>query len=783
MELNLSTLRAEAGAPASYETNEVSRFKEVTPESRVIADSQEFIVYSLKNGANLRIVGKSDKSQSSFKEHKSTVRFAAFVTNKSNVVASFSDTELLVWYVDGKAKEPVVYFEAQFVVTACAWLLQPNSKYPDLLCVRDNKVLLLKASELISQFVPEAEGKLQATEAHFTPISEKATEGGSALLSVGSGGSFAYTVDPATVVTCTMRNLKTPPWKPCGKGPITHLAVMAASPILAAASDSTLNIFDIAAEPTPLFKIALGGDKIVGLRTSGTNVAAFLESGEVVLVTLDRSSGVSAARFYKLEAPVRGNGFAIVGWKLGSSIATAAVVDFGEKLAYCVFDPNAKVAALGPAAPQYRPQPVPQQLPPMVAAAAAAAIPPPQYGMAPPLFSSPMSPVMLGAAAPPPSPLSAANNIIYNPALAGVNAEGQLAAALEMYNKELLAAKERLDSVLSNATQVVKLIPQQVSRDATQLTALALEAQAAEIAKAGGGAAAGSSSADAARAADQVVTMMMERISDSIVDGVSDAIDQAIVAQLEPALRNAFVKRAKQGQRDAIKKRIDDVLKGAATEFVAELEKRQEAHSESLKQRIKEMNREQQQAMGEIVKYVKTLEEQLSSIERSGLLDDVKELRAEVARLKRGEAANAPGAGVAAIPPETIVSTARGMIASGDSERGLLYALNLKNADVTLALLTSLDEETRDHLFSDPAVSDATLSLAVGQLLQISRAEAIEPTVMLLNNMVLDRMTLTASEPLVDATMRYLQSVKPSLTPATLRAARSLETALRRPKQ
>ncbi|CAD2219328.1 hypothetical protein ADEAN_000683300 [Angomonas deanei] len=83
----------------------VALFKETTERcNRLLADSESFLAYTLKNGTTLRFVSRPGNVKGSLK-HTGAVHNVKFVNYRSNVGASASANEFLVWVVTNDSAE------------------------------------------------------------------------------------------------------------------------------------------------------------------------------------------------------------------------------------------------------------------------------------------------------------------------------------------------------------------------------------------------------------------------------------------------------------------------------------------------------------------------------------------------------------------------------------------------------------------------------------------------------------------------------------------------------
>nr|CCC91502.1 putative immunodominant antigen [Trypanosoma congolense IL3000] len=275
-------------------STDVARFTEASEGSRVLADSQCYITYSTKKGDTLRVVQRSDLAKGSMRGHTSAIHAVRFVNYRSNVAASASCGEFFVWLVtsgaDGSNGMPQaepslainIYFRlVERVTVRCfSFFINAENKRPDVLLLYENEAAILQSSALIARYSnTPLMATLRENSKTLRPIQAGVTK--DALCSVGSGGWFAFTVEPTMIVACTLQNRSTPPWSCCGGAPVRGLHLLDTPQVegtttLVACCDRVVYQWSLSgvSEPTLARKFVVDGS-VVALESSRGSFAVF----------------------------------------------------------------------------------------------------------------------------------------------------------------------------------------------------------------------------------------------------------------------------------------------------------------------------------------------------------------------------------------------------------------------------------------------------------------------------------------------------------------------------
>lgn len=679
----------ESGNALPTVLTDVAMFKEAVPAPRVVADSSKFIVYSLKNPGSLRVLARSNNAQGTFKAHKSDIQIAKFVNHKSNVIATSATNEFFVWFitVDDGNVETKLYLSLTDKVTirSFCWFLDTKSETPELLILYGTTAAQLQSSKLITGYgtvAPEV-----ALSDYALPF-DRQVGTDAAFTAVGADGMFAFSTDAVSVAVCTARHGNAPAFRACDGEPIIGLEVLQEKPaVLVAACTSFASVWSIDGEPTKLYKLTVGAPILIALSTQNT-IALFNNNKEAFLIDIANKKIQQHTRHQlSFQVPSTPRSVSLNATENGF----ASLCDFSSRLSFHTLKrPGQPVAAASPKAPA--PAVAAAAVPfvdPAVLSASAAVPVSKQRAPAPSNTSPQMPPPYV-----PVAPAALPRTTLVNTSLPQVSQDGQIAQAMDMCQSEILELKQRLDSAVQNTAQIVQLVPQMVKRDHVSLLTLSLEAQITELQNAVKAGEIGSSAGGAAGPTgfeSQLLATLMDDVAHRLVEGLVPGIRDALLGDLEPTLRSAVVNHLKKTQKDVFKTRVDAVLKNVAGEFAAELERKQRLYEKQFENYGKEVRRVTEGALTKLLQQVSSLEDQLAAITGSGILEEVKELRAEVQSLRAAAASGAVAE--SNVAPATIVATAKAMIENRDAERGLEYVARVNVKEATIELLEELGRE------------------------------------------------------------------------------------------
>lgn len=737
--MDFSSVSATALTPT---TSEVSLFKEEIASARAVADSQHFIVYSLKKLSNLRVLARPNNLQGTFKNHTTDVTACKFVNYSSNVIASSSAGEFFVWFIKKESDDTLstqVYFSIVEPITirSFSWFLDSKTKFPELLMLYDTTAMQFSSSSLISKYVDTT---IKASVAEYGLPFERTIAPNASFTSVAEG-LFAFSVDESSVVVCTARNSNAPAWKPCDGEALIALELLQdnQTSTLVAASASSVSVWRVGdKEPSRTKKIVFG-TSIVQLTAAHSTVAVFTDNKQCYFVDLANGS-VGAPSKFEMKFAVPREPRALC-FNMMNPTLFSLLADVGSRLSITQI-----------------PIPVRQQLPPPPAMPRSTpALPPPQYSPKNTFTPTPASAATQATNAPLPS-----KPALTNPALPQLAQDGQIAQTLEQCAHEISELQQRLNSAFDNVSQIVTLVPQMVRKDHVSLMTLSLEAQMTELQASGaalGGSGGGSASANNNGFESHFVAELLDNVARGLVDGIVPGIREALLAELEPSLRSAVVQQLKKGQKDVFKQRVDTLLRNVAQEFIAELDRKQKAYEKTFENFGKEVRRYSEATTQRMTQTIAALEDQLLAYSQSGILEELQSLRAEVKRL-REQAAGAASVSTASVNPVTILATARGLFEREGPVEGLRYLARVNHAEVTLQFLSDIagDETLRDAALE---VSDADAWISVlSHLLQATKFNQLKVALSWMDDVLSEQADLAKNAVLKASLKTFVQTWK-----------------------
>lgn len=752
--INLGKLVSGA-TPVELSKTDVSRFKEADENPRVVADSADFIVYSLKSRTSLRVLPKKSQNQLLFKQHASPVKAARFVNYSSNIVASYSDTELWVWYIDMEKAETVPYFSASIGVRNLCWMFR--EKTPELLVLEGSTVKILPTSRLIEQQVSTA------TSQHFRTILEGVTDQVSLL--AARDKSIAVAAHPNAVITGSNGELSGNSWHPCDKQPIQFMSFCGPS-LLAVATKDAVFIWNVEGAPRPAMKLDLAGLSPLSVmepttsQSSQSTVELFFTNSTALFINLEQAT----VAYTKLFGTVRSGGFC----SSNAADSITVLADFGNILSYSYVYPSTKTIPLG-ARPGGAPSPQND-----ANGRAPGAIPLVSTGGLPGMTS----PMMMGGM----PPNYSSQSLIRNPALVGVGGGASLSAAADNASQQLSASGAELERALANLKQMISLGRTMVSSDNEKLTQRALQSQANQIQSQLRGSSGGPVSADSQyyRCTADDLQLLMEKLTAAITMGIAPAVEEAIAKNLEPALQAEIGRTVRKDIAGDIRAKLNEALGNASNEFAQKVEEKIRQQTDQCVGYVRQIQQEYNAAMGQLQDVIQQQHEMLAEYQRANILSQLEDMRKQVGKLKSGAPVDTAAAGAPA--PETIVSTAKQFIQSKDFTKGLEWVTRFNNAELTISLLTGLnDSDLNEALVADPAVSDSLWTVVLGHLTMTQNVDTLDAVVWWIESVMLEHEGLTSNNQLKTLVAAFIKTWRaiPAVPPTVSKNLSRLNAVLK----
>jgi hypothetical protein len=750
-EISLSEVRGNIAAASKPQKVEIARFKdENSTVPRVVTASQSYIVYSLKSRSALRVLPRQASKQGTqlaYKRHTSNVTTAQFVNMRSNIIASASESELLVWYVDEESQTLCTYFALNRNVVSFSWMPVANQP-PDLLVlIKDgdkHHAAMLKASALIVQstktadgVVGKPDGSLVADDASLVVLRRDID----VAIPFTSAASpiFSFSAGNDSIVTASLGNTSAPAWKACEGEAVQAVSVMP-NELLVAVGASALFVWDVAGEPTLLQRILLGARRCMALQCTASRATAFVSVGnentsEAVSFMMQPKVGAVAASAYEVDCLVTPVSSCVVP---GASDEPRLHVDAGNVLqvlllqdaAWTPLDPSAAI----PAAPANITSPKH-----------------PKQNSPPPAAS--------------PNPTQAAASQISQPrSVPLVNAGAAFGAAS---NPELEAVKAHIEAALANTASMLNVSQNVIYKDHSNLIQEALKAQAKTLAAlasqqnprssaAGSGAAATGSNVF-----DSVLDGITEPVALALVEGISNAVEEQLRTQLETALRVVLTKQEKRKQKDQmadLRTNIDTIVGDVMTTVQQTVQEKQVAYASRLIHYVSDVAGEGGAAVNQLQQIIVAQQQQLQAITQSGLLEELKRLREEVAQLKSRQAA--PTAAPENVPKETVLANAQMHLAQGNHMTGLNWVMQYDDPALVTQVLINCNEETRNAMLEDESIPEAVWGRLLGCLASNPKKETLEPSLLWLVDIALEKQGLLRNDQLVVAVGNFVNSWK-----------------------
>lgn len=710
------TLKSLFGSPKDAVHTQVALFKEGA--SRIVAASKSCVMYTMKTKSHVRvIVLKVPGNPIAFKAHTSDVLSIKFVNSTSNVVASISEKELLVWFVNLQHCATEIYFKVNQRIRAFTWIL--DLTFPDLLVVQDDKISVLKSSALIQTYKKGDEQVAQ--ESHFEILPKK-VKGESAL--VCSGGPFmGFTVDEQSIVTCTSRNYNTPSWKPC-TGVLLDISMMENRPILLAHCPNSVSIWNVESEPRQLYRII---DESFGnyvCRCIGGSAVFLMDVPEAHVVTITDDGKIGCSSF-RTSGRIKRESCAVT-MDSPTDVCVTAVV--GDELCFHVFDVSAV---------------------PLVASQEVRSVLPPQ----------PQLPPQQQVQLPEARPHTQDGPPLRNPTLPHASHATPLMSEVD-------EMQQQVEVLIQNALQILSISKKKLVDDYSRLTEEVLL---------------GALSVFQERLQNQgesvdpssLLVDIAQQLPRAIVDGIAPAVENTLTAQLEDALKHSVV-ASRKAEQAAVKERMDSMMKEASELFVAEFEKREDQYKERLSHAVSQLSVGFHRVVQKFQQQIELQQEALKSVMESGLLEEVRRLRSEVKLLRERKEPQTPQQS-----PETVLSNAQTLLKRSENTQALRWVAEFPDFGPTVVLLCTLDQEARTRLLEDTAVPDVLWEKCLAHLASIQNVDEVASVARWITDILLERRQLKKGDSVCRCVETFVKKWGPTATGLLKRTMTTLQIALR----
>lgn len=609
---DLSTAPAATGK--SVVKTMVAIFKEEADVPRVLAESDAFIAYTLKNRRAIRLICRANNERGAFRMHESPVHDFRFVNFHSNVAASASACEFFVWVAvldrageesdkPAAAQAPRLTVKPYFKlvdnvgINAFQFFINPTNNMPDLLVLYGKTAAVLESSKLICEYSSSMLGaKLSTASRELRQLPQETSL--TSMCTTFNGGWLAFTSEATRVMACTLRNTTTPAWSGCegdeivqlsfvgsnaahaaGEGATAAATTDTSSAVLAVCSKKRVCVWKLTGVAEPVLLRSFSFGSIVTMLTSRNAMAIFNEAGRVARVQVLGDADFETTVF-DMGSAVRPTSVCFHESTRFATVLVDAVKELDlYQLATNPASPSATTAAAATtgapakeAAPAAAPAPRSSATPfvdpsiistgiPFRPAAnsfphAVAASPP--STAAPPASTAAATTTTTSAAAINANPIAAM--VAYNNARSALqnatlpqSLDGLVASAVYQGDEGVRRAVEGLLNVVKNITQILQLTPDQLMRDHQQLISLALEAQMTELQQAVAATPAAAAPAAAAPAAAPAATNSRH----------AEAFNSFALAKLLAPVASEIATGVTRGVRDTLRTELDAAVNAA----------------------------------------------------------------------------------------------------------------------------------------------------------------------------------------------------------------------------
>lgn len=682
--MSVVDLKSVAAAGACKMNNVVS-FKDARNGNVVLCTGGIYIYTLRATPKELRVVNVANgNSRDLYKEHTSipTVAKVISVGIKQHMIASGSDSELLVWSVQGQGCTTFFRWSGVKII-ALEWVKSQDGTHPTLAVIYSigggaQKLGVINTKKVMDRYA-KAGLDAKAVDILADDVNEPslAVNGCNLLAasSVADAKAIAVASTSASVVDVVFNDNSTSKVTLPGAETISAVFVNSDLFLVVIGAKGTVSVFNLIAKeavPTSVLNLRLPA-------APATSAAL----GTVVSV-------LSENALYSLQLTAKGAKIRAVSGL--DAVQSFTLVEDGAVIRG-VFD-SEKFINTGVVFDLKNAVDVPMD----VASAA-----PPAYTSSP--------------AARPAQPAIS----LKNSTLASVAAPASITAAQSVASADVDAAIEDLRvQVGATHSAIVAYGDKARAADLQKVIQTALEAQMSELLKLRIPSSSGAAGASSASSLDDAFlsTFRTELIT-NISSGITAAVDQ-VAESVEAKIRDAGRKNTKKAGSEALKRKLDAFVGEANSTFANALSDRMKNGDSNFKHSVAHLNRANDEAVRILQQQVDDLNGQLRAIANSGIVEEVRRLRKEVATLKLHAASNVQAAPVS---PDTLIQTAIATIDAGNVAGGFEYAAATGQPAVVSAVLVGV----KDQVFESTALSNELWSavLTLGSIGADSKDAAI----------------------------------------------------------
>eukprot|EP00758_Cryptobia_borreli_P003599 Tbor_TRINITY_DN3857_c0_g1::TRINITY_DN3857_c0_g1_i1::g.5646::m.5646 len=671
---------------------DVAKFKEPTEGHFPIAFASPVLLYAIRSRPNqLRVYNVMNKDPQapkvSFTEHTMKVDRIAFSSTASpSIIVSSSFDELLCWRVNRDCMSTQVLFKFKDVlVHNFCWMRDEEKKIPavpSLLISYTKKEVNAVASlsvidvkNVISKSSTDVPYELKDTD--ITPLhknlgtisnshcfsSAVTNEEGKALTVI------AYTPWAVVAIFDEFKSNMLDVFPEGSTEIIEHICVLERTKIVVVAGTyGTLMAFNLSNAPVLVFH-ASTRSKITGMNQIGKNVIVVCEDLFVYSLQFT-GTGVRYAKSM-LSEEIRKN-FSLY----RDAAAISAYVDSGDKI--CIMNLIKSTA-------KYSSVEIPLQVPvPLGKPAPVQLVHEDQSTVK--AIPNPITNIHSSAD-------TNGSSLLRNPNLSTGTVPAKVAQALDQSKKDTRVVLNNVHASIKAAGNVIRSSGNS-QRDVDDLIHIALESQLSQLKSSlrGEGLTSSAKQPVVSDITNEFVEELMRRTSSGIIDGILPAIRRAATEVCEASVNEGIGKGIQASTAKMLKTKIDNSSVDIMKSFNKVLIDHGKTSEPEIERHVISITQKASSQIHRLQQMNQALQTQLDEITNSGVLDQIRKLRREVAELK----ADRPhGSNVVVNGPsgESIFETAKGLIDEDQVESGLWYIIASNVPSAAIALISYLGED------------------------------------------------------------------------------------------
>lgn len=369
-----------------------------------------------------------------------------------------------------------------------------------------------------------------------------------------------------------------------------------------------------------------------------------------------------------------------------------------------------------------------------------------------------------------PATTAAARPALHNASLPQAPTDGVLAAVVFQSEDEVRQALQRLESVMTNTSQILQLVPETIFRDHKLLLNLSLEAQITELQQTFSTPQSqrqSTSPSEFVAFGESLIETVMDLISEIISDGVTSGVREATLSHLDHEVKNVLGNWVAEMQKQVVKGSLNDVIRENTAQSVSQVKQIAENF---VKRELAEVLGNINGLFATLMKENAALRKALNDITSSGIVREIQSMQEEVRTLReavrsqeslllqstRQAATHAPQSPPPT--PEMLLKTALSLLQEQRQYRqGLEYIFGANQSPLLLCFFTTLIKENSAayvELVEDKATSNDLWCDVLLQLVEVAVEEGEKEVVVCVASDI-----LAEREQLVQSSARGAQLV------------------------